>query len=79
MTKKSGSTTRPKTVVRSAKTGRFVKASTAKRSPSTTIVEQVEVKTGAVEVARSASTGRFVKKDTARRHPTKTTIQKVKR
>lgn len=79
MSNKSGETTRSKTVVRSAKTGRFVKASAAKSSPSTTVVEQVEVKSGDVEVARSATTGRFVKKDTARRHPDKATLQKVKR
>lgn len=79
MARRTSPSARSKTVVRSATTGRFVKASAAKRSPSTTVVESLTVSPTTVEVTRSATTGRFVKKDTARRHPDKTTRQKVKR
>ena len=79
MARSKGSASRSKTVVRSAKTGRFVKASSAKRSSGTTIVEKVNVASHTVDVARSAATGRFVKKATARRHPDKTSVKRVKR
>lgn len=79
MSRKATSATRTKTIVRSAKTGRFVKASTAKRSSHAVKTEELTVTASSVEVARSASTGRFVKKDTARRHPDKTVVQRLKR
>lgn len=79
MSRKASTAPRSKTVARSSATGRFVKASTAKRSPSTTVIENVAVPVMVVEVARSAATGRFVKKDTARRHPDKTLREKVRR
>jgi hypothetical protein len=79
MAKRAPSGRRPKTVVRSSRTGRFVKNSAAKFNPKATVVEKVEVKESSVEIARSASTGRFVKKSTARRHPARTVVTKVKR
>lgn len=52
---------------RSGKTGRYVKASTASRSPRTT----VRTSGGKSKATgnRSAITGRFVTAATARRHP----------
>jgi signal recognition particle subunit SEC65 len=71
---------RTRTVVRSAKTGRFVKKGAAKRRPKAVVVEQVKVSGNSiVEVARSTKTGRFVKKATAKRHPQTTSIARVKR
>lgn len=67
-----------RTVSRSARTGRFVKASTARRSPSTTVTERVGRGTSnKTTVNRSASTGRFVKESTVQRHPGKTIKQRV--
>jgi hypothetical protein len=79
MSKRAHGGRSPKVVVRSAKTGRFVKKSAAKFNPSTTVVEKLEMPEHSVEVARSALTGRFVKKSTAKRHPNKTVVEKVKR
>jgi hypothetical protein len=64
---------------RSAKTGRFVKKSTAKRHPSTTLSETNKGGGGgkAVKVHRSAKTGRFVKASTAARHPDTTVTETV--
>jgi hypothetical protein len=65
---------------RSAKTGRFVKAATVKRSPSTTVVHGSFPARGTkVSVARSAVTGRFIRKSTAQRNPAKTIVQTVKK
>lgn len=51
-----------RTVSRSARSGRFVKASTARRSPSTTTTERVGRGTSNTRtVQRSAATGRFVR------------------
>jgi hypothetical protein len=49
-------------VARSAKTGRFVKKSYAKRHPNTTVVEGVAVsqKSRVVRVVRDKTTGKFV-------------------
>lgn len=67
-----------RTVNRSARTGRFVKASTACRGPSTTVTERVGRGTSnKTSVNRSASTGRFVKDSTVQRHPGKTIKQRV--
>jgi hypothetical protein len=55
----------------SAITGRFVRSSTARRHPSTTVVVSDGSKARGY---RSASTGKFVSKSTAQRHP-RTTIQ----
>lgn len=67
-----------RTVRRSARTGKFVKASTAKRNPRTTTSEKVGRGTSnKTTVHRSAITGKFVTAATARRHPTTTLKQKV--
>lgn len=68
-------------VARSAKTGRFVKATTVKRHPRTTVVDQVggPKKGKPVKVARSAISGRFVKEATAERHPETTVVETVRR
>lgn len=67
-----------RTVSRSASSGRFVKASTAARSPRTTSTERVGRGTSnATTVNRSAMTGRFVAASTARRHPDTTITQQV--
>lgn len=55
-------------VSRSAGTGRFVKASTAARSPRTTTTERVGG-AGGNKAYRSAITGKYVTEATARRHP----------
>ncbi|MBN6800827.1 hypothetical protein JRG50_02600 [Micrococcus luteus] len=69
-----------KTVNRSVRTGRFVKASTAKRSPRTTTTETVGRSGGATRaVGRSAVTGRFVTAATVARHPGTTLTQQVSR
>lgn len=63
---------------RSARTGRFVKASTARRSPRTTSTERMGRGTSNRRtVHRSSITGRFVKESTARRHPSTTISQRV--
>ncbi|MDI6102640.1 hypothetical protein QLQ12_28865 [Actinoplanes sp. NEAU-A12] len=66
-------------VNRSAKSGRFVKESTAERNPRTTTTEQVggDSKHGDREVNRSASTGKFVKETTAELHPSTTETQRL--
>jgi hypothetical protein len=61
----------PRSVSRSAKTGRFVKPSTAARHPRTTVTQTVG---GKAKGYRSAITGRFVRESTAQRHPD-TTIE----
>lgn len=79
MAKRAQSGRGPKTVVRSARTGRFVKRSAAKYNPSLAVVEKVEVKEHSVKVARSTVTGRFVKRSTAKRHPKRAVVEKLKR
>lgn len=65
-------------VSRSARTGRFVKASTTRRNRRTTITESVGRGTkNAKVVYRSATSGRFVKAATARRNPATTIRQRV--
>lgn len=66
-------------VNRSARSGRFVKESTAKREPRTTTTEHVASGQGGKkrEVHRSASTGRFVTATTAELHPSTTETQRV--
>lgn len=65
-------------VNRSAGSGRFVTASTARRNPSGTTTEQVGRGTSNKStVHRSAATGRFVTEATAKRHPDKTITQRV--
>lgn len=53
-------------VHRSAATGRFVKASTTRRHPTTTVTSTVG---GKAKGYRSTISGKFVKASTARRHP----------
>lgn len=65
-----------RTVHRSASTGRFVKAATARRSPRTTTTETVG-ENGNRPVRRSSITGRFVTEATAKRHPNTTIRQEV--
>lgn len=75
MARRGGSS---RTVSRSARTGRFVRTSTAARSPRTTTTERVGSGTGnSRSVNRSASTGRFVTAATAARHPGSTITQRV--
>ncbi|GAB7048067.1 hypothetical protein [Catenuloplanes indicus] len=66
-------------VNRSTKSGRFVKQSTADRSPDTTVTEHVggDSDGGDREVNRSAATGRFVRETTAELHPATTETQRV--
>jgi hypothetical protein len=66
-------------VNRSARTGKFVKESTAERDPSHTTTEHVggDDKDGDREVNRSASTGRFVTETTTELHPSTTETQQV--
>ncbi|MEU4427044.1 hypothetical protein AB0F81_41015 [Actinoplanes sp. NPDC024001] len=66
-------------VNRSSRSGRFVKESTARRSPSTTTTEHVGGDDGDKkrEVHRSASTGKFVTGTTAELHPSTTETQRV--
>jgi hypothetical protein len=66
-------------VTRSARTGKFVKESTAERSPKTTTHEHVggDKTDGDHEVHRSASTGRFVTGTTAELHPSTTETQQL--
>ncbi|MEU4623963.1 hypothetical protein AB0G04_28810 [Actinoplanes sp. NPDC023801] len=65
-------------VNRSAKSGRFVKESTAKRNPSTTTTERVggDKEHGDREVNRSAKTGKFVTETTTELHPSTTETQR---
>jgi hypothetical protein len=65
-------------VNRSARSGRFVKETTAERDPRHTTTEQVggdKNETGQ-EVHRSASTGKFVTETTTELHPSTTETQK---
>jgi hypothetical protein len=55
-----------RSVHRSARSGRFVKASTVARHPRTTVTQVVG---GNAHGYRSAISGRFVTKATASRHP----------
>jgi len=66
---------------RSEVTGRFVTKATARRNPSTTILESTKQQKGRTEVtvARSAVDGRFVTKAAAERRPRTTVLDKVKR
>jgi hypothetical protein len=65
-----------RTVNRNASSGRFVKASTARRNPRTTTTEVVGTG-GKRPVHRSSSTGRFVTGSTAKRIPSTTIRQEV--
>lgn len=72
------SSSRSRTVTRSAKSGRFVSKAKAKSSPRTTVRERVGKGTSnKTTVHRSAATGRFVKASTAARHPGTTITQRV--
>jgi hypothetical protein len=66
-------------VNRSARSGRFVKESTAERDPKHTTTEHVggEQSGSDHEVNRSTTSGRFVKKTTADLHPSTTETQHV--
>ncbi|MEV4347762.1 hypothetical protein AB0J83_25175 [Actinoplanes sp. NPDC049596] len=66
-------------VHRSTKSGRFVKESTAERSPDTTTTEHVggAKSQGDREVHRSAKTGHFVTETTADLHSSTTETQRV--
>lgn len=64
-------------VNRSARSGRFVKESTAEREPKTTSTEHVGNDRGDREVHRSTSTGRFVRGTTAELHAATTETQRV--
>ena len=66
-------------VNRSTRSGRFVKESTAERSPDTTVTEHVggDSGDGDREVNRSASTGRFVRETTTELHPATTETQRI--
>lgn len=67
-----------RTVNRSARTGRFVKAATARRNPRTTSTEKVGSGTSnSTSVHRSTITGRFVTPATAKRNPGTTINQSV--
>jgi hypothetical protein len=64
-------------VNRSARSGKFVKESTAERDPKHTVTEKVggDEGDGDREVNRSASTGKFVTKTTTELHPSTTETQ----
>lgn len=66
---------------RSAATGRFIKMSTAMRSPQTTVLENTKRSGGKVEVtvARSAVDRQFISLATAQRRPNSALIEKIKR
>lgn len=67
-----------RTVNRSARTGRFVSASTARRNPRVTSTEKVGNGTSnSTTVHRSTITGKFVTSATAKRHPGTTINQRV--
>lgn len=69
---------RTRTVARSAKTGRFVTKSYAKRAPSTTTTERVGGSAKNTRtVYRSAATGQFVTQKVAEAMPATTISQKV--
>lgn len=81
MKKRSGApASQGRTIVRSSKTGRFVKQSAAKLRPDVAVVEIIAAHSKSeVELARSTRTGRFVKKATAKRNPEATVVERVKR
>ncbi|MDO3145494.1 hypothetical protein [Mycobacteroides abscessus] len=60
---------------RSAVTGRYVTAASAKRSPKTTVTEQGANHSNGTH-HRSAITGKFVKGSTAARHPDTTVTER---
>ncbi|WP_033344406.1 hypothetical protein [Catenuloplanes japonicus] len=66
---------------RSTRSGRFVKETTAERSPDTTVTEHVGGDSDDArderEVNRSASTGRFVRETTTELHPATTETQRI--
>jgi hypothetical protein len=66
-------------VNRSARSGRFVKESTAERDPKGTTTEHVggDKSGGDHEVHRSTSTGRFVTEKTTELHASTTETQQV--
>jgi hypothetical protein len=66
-------------VHRSARSGQFVKESTADRDPRHTTTEHVggDGKDGDREVHRSASTGKFVTETTTELHSSTTETQQV--
>ena len=62
---------------RSASTGRYVKASTARRHPSKTVTESRGRSGGGKGKAyRSAATGRYVTEATVKRHPDTTVTER---
>lgn len=63
------------TVIRSARTGRSVKESTVRRSPSATVTELVS--RGTSNINRLAATDRFANVFTLQRRPSTTTKQGV--
>ena len=67
-----------RTVSRSARTGRFVKASTARCNPKTTSTETVGKGTGnSKTVHRDVGTGKFITARYATAHPSTTISQEV--
>jgi hypothetical protein len=65
---------------RSTVSGRFVRRSTARRSPNRTVVHASFSQGGKqIVVARSAKTGRFISKAAAARHPDTSLLQTVRR
>jgi len=67
-----------RTVSRSARTGRFVSGTTAKRSPRTTVTQKINTgRSKKRRVHQSAITGRFVTEATVKRHPDTTISQDV--
>jgi len=65
-----------KTVYRSARSGRFVKASTASRHPGRTVAEANGGRNaGRSKAYRSATTGRYVQAATAARNPSGTVTE----
>lgn len=62
--------------IRSARTGRYVRSTTAARNPRTTVRESAAANAGSRKTAhRSAITGRYVTKSTAARHPNTTVTE----
>lgn len=64
-------------VNRSARSGKFVKESTAERDPKHTVTEKVggDSGDGDQEINRSATTGKFVTETTTELHPSTTETQ----
>lgn len=59
---------------RSARTGRYITKSAARRSPRTSVAESGGNK-GSGKAYRSAISGRYVTKGTAQRHPSTTVTE----